>query len=157
MSEPIATVIRQALITDLPGILALSAQPGMDDGEVLGLDAATAVFHTMARYPFYRMYVAEHDGAVVGTYALLVMENLSHMGALSAVVEQVLVGPGVQGMGIGTAMMHHAMDEARAAKCYKLTLSSNIKRIDAHKFYDGLGFTRHGLAFRIDLHPEGTA
>lgn len=155
MNQPVTPVIRQASVDDLPAILALSAQPGMDDGEVLGLEAATAVFQTMARYPFYRMYVAEHDGAVVGTYALLVMENLSHMGALSAVVEQVLVGPGVQGMGIGTAMMHHGMAEARAAGCYKLTLSSNIKRIDAHKFYDGLGFTRHGLAFRIDLHLEG--
>lgn len=157
MTALIETSLRDAAESDLPAILALAAQPGMDDGVVLDIDAATAIYRKMARYPSYRVFVAVQDDTVVGTYALLVMDNLGHMGAPSAIVEQVLVAPNVQGGGIGTVMMRHAMEQARAARCYKLVLSSNIKRTAAHEFYDKLGFTRHGLSFRVELRPEDAA
>jgi GNAT superfamily N-acetyltransferase len=53
-------------------------------------------------------------------------------------------------------MMRHAMDRARAADCYKLTLSSNAKRERAHAFYEQLGFARHGYSFLIRLDEEGS-
>jgi GNAT superfamily N-acetyltransferase len=157
VSEPIPTILREAVEADLPAILELAGQPGMDDGVVLDIEAALAIFHKMMRYPSYRLFVAVRGGALAGTYALLVMDNLGHMGAPSAIVEQVLVAPNVQGGGIGTTMMHHAMEQARAARCYKLVLSSNIKRVDAHKFYDGLGFARHGQSFFVNLKQEDAA
>ena len=45
------------------------------------------------------------------------------------------------------AMMEHAREACRKAGCYKLALSSNLRREDAHKFYDSLGFERHGFSF----------
>lgn len=157
MSDPAVTIMREATEADLPAILDLAAQPGMDDGIVLDLASASLLYRKMLTYPSYRIFVAERGGAVAGTYALLIMDNLGHMGAPSAIVEQVLVAPDVQGLGIGSAMMHHAMAQARAAKCYKLVLSSNVKRTDAHKFYDGLGFDRYGIAFRVDFNAEPAA
>lgn len=145
---------RAASEHDLPAVLALSAQPDMDDGAVLDLNAAREVFARMARYPSYRIFLAGRDGEIVGSYALLVMDNLGHLGAPSAIVEQVLVAPHVQSQGIGRQMMHHAFAQARAAGCYKLVLSSNLKRTRAHAFYDDLGFTRHGYSFRLDIDPE---
>lgn len=62
-----------------------------------------------------------------------------------------VVDPLSQGKGIGQAMMRHAFDEARAAGCYKLMLSSNARRERAHAFYEQLGFERHGYSFRINL------
>lgn len=56
--------------------------------------------------------------------------------------------------GLGTQLMHHAMEEARTQGCYKLALSSNVKREKAHDFYDNLGFTRHGYSFVVDLSDE---
>jgi len=144
--------IREATAADLPAILDLYAQPGVDDGERLPLDAAHAIFARMATYPFYKLYVAhQHDAPIIATYTLLVMENLAHMGAPSAVVEQVMVSPDQQGAGLGRLMMAHAIDIARAHGCYKLALSSNVKRDAAHAFYDRLGFERHGYSFRIML------
>jgi GNAT superfamily N-acetyltransferase len=151
------TIVREAADTDLSAILALAAQPGMDDGVVLDVEAAAAIYRKMTHYPSYSLFVAVRGDVVVGTYALLIMDNLGHKGAPSAIVEQVLVSPDVQSGGIGTIMMHHAMEQARAARCYKLVLSSNIKRTAAHAFYDKLGFTRHGLSFRVELGPEGAA
>lgn len=105
----------------------------------------------MAAYPNYALYVAVQGAEVVGTFALLIMDNLGHRGAPSAMVEDVAVDPGVQGQGIGKAMMRHAMALAAATGCYKLALSSNLKRDKAHAFYDSLDFERHGYSFRMAL------
>ena len=146
--------IRTASKEDMPGILALYAQPGYDDGEVLPIAEAVAIFEKMATYPFYRVHVAEQGGRILGTYALLVMDNIGHLGTPSAIVESVAVAPDCQGLGIGKRMMGHAMAEAAQAGCYKLALSSNIKRLQAHEFYDKLGFRRHGLSFVVN--PEAS-
>ena len=45
------------------------------------------------------------------------------------------------------------MKTAAARGCYKLTLSSNIARANAHEFYRSLGFEQHGLSFRMSLGP----
>jgi GNAT superfamily N-acetyltransferase len=118
---------------------------------VLDIDSARAVWRRFAAYPDYRLYVAEIEGAIVGSYALLVMDNLGHRGAPSAVVEDVVVEPAQQGKGVGRAMMCHALAQARRRSCYKLALSSNVKRDRAHAFYEGLGFTRHGYSFLVEL------
>ncbi len=88
---------------------------------------------------------------MVGTFALLIMDNLGHLGAPSALVEDVAVDPAAQGHGIGKAMMRHAMALAAESGCYKLALSSNLKREKAHAFYDSLDFERHGFSFRMAL------
>ncbi len=156
MSIVSAISIREAAESDLPGILALIGQPEMDDGAVLALEDAHALFEKMRRYPDYRMFVASSDGRTVGCYALLIMDNLGHLGAPSAIVEEVLVAPAHQGTGVGRAMLHDAKTRARKAGCYKLMLSSNIKRERAHAFYDSLGFERHGISFRTDLTETDT-
>lgn len=121
-------VIREAQQSDLPAVLALYGQPDLDNGMVLSPEQARAVYAEFARYPHYKLYVVELDGRIVGSYAFLKMHNLGHLGAPSAIVEDVVVDPGIQGKGIGRAMMSHAVDEARALGCYKLMLSSNAKR-----------------------------
>jgi GNAT superfamily N-acetyltransferase len=143
--------VRKAVEADLPGILRLYAQPGIDDNQVLGLDAASAIFQRMATYPRYHVYVAAKGNAIVGTFALLVMDNLAHVGAPSAVVEDVVVDEASRGQGIGGAMMKFAMKVATECGCYKLTLSSNLRRVDAHAFYRSLGFEQHGISFRMNL------
>jgi len=144
--------IRKAVESDLPAVLRLYAQPGMDNGRVLTVDAAAQILRRMATYPEYAVYVATaSNDSVVGTFALLVMDNLAHMGTPSAVVEDVCVDEQLRGQGIGGAMMHFAMQFARQRGCYKLALSSNATRERAHAFYRSLGFEQHGLSFHVPL------
>ncbi len=140
---------RAASRADLPAVLALYAQPGFDDGNTLPLADAERLFERMARYPDYGLYVAECAGAVVGTFALLVMDNLGHRGAPSAVIEDVAVAPAWQRRGVGRMMMDHAMRLCAEKGCYKLVLSSSLARAGAHAFYQALGFERHGYSFLI--------
>jgi GNAT superfamily N-acetyltransferase len=157
MSLPIH--FREASKADLPDILRLHAQPDMGDGRVLSLSEAERVFDRIARYPDYRIYVAIRDDRIVGTFALLIMDNLGHRGAPSGVIEDVVVDPQCQGQGIGKAMMRHALRVCGEKGCYKAALSSNLKRERAHAFYESLDFERHGYSFRITPPaslPDGT-
>jgi GNAT superfamily N-acetyltransferase len=140
---------RAALKADLPDVLRLYAQPDIDDGRVLSMDEAERLFDRMARYPDYSIHVAIRDDRIVGSFALLIMDNLAHQGARSGVIEDVVVDPQWQGQGIGTAMMRHALRLCGEKGCYKVALSSNIKRERAHAFYESLGFERHGYSFRV--------
>lgn len=146
--------IREADEHDLPDVLQLYAQPEIDNGQVLALNTARAIFRQFRYYPHYNLFVAEQDGRIAGSYAFLVMHNLGHLGAPSAIVEDVVVDPTLHGQGIGQAMMYHAMNEARTAGCYKLMLSSNAKRHRAHAFYEQLGFDHHGYSFHCSIEAE---
>ena len=84
---------REASKSDLPEILRLHAQPEMDDGQVLSVTDAEQVLDRMASYPDYKLYVAIRDDHIVGTLALLIMDNLGHQGAPSGVIEDVVVDP----------------------------------------------------------------
>jgi len=143
--------VRQAVETDLPAILGLYAQPEIDDGSVLSVEDAEQIYRSFAAYPDYRLFVAIDGARVVGSYALLIMDNIGHLGARSAIIEAVVVDPAVQGAGVGKAMMRHALAEARDKGCYKAALSTNARRERAHAFYESLGFRRHGYSFLVDL------
>jgi GNAT superfamily N-acetyltransferase len=144
-------VVRKASAADIAAVLGLYAQPDLDDGNVLPVDQAVALFERFGRYPDYTLYVAEQDHEIVGSFALLVMDNLGHLGSPSGIVEDIVVAPARQGNGIGQAMMRFALERCREKGCYKLMLSSNAKRARAHAFYESLGYERHGYSFRVDL------
>ena len=153
MVDPSSIRVRPAADADLPAVLALYAQPDLDNGRVLPLDEARAILARFAAYPDYTLYVAEHGDKIVGTFALLLMDNIGHLGTPSAIVEDVAVAPEFQGAGIGRVMMDRAREVSRSKGAYKLMLSSNAKRERAHAFYESLGFERHGVSFRINLSP----
>ncbi|MBZ5723638.1 MAG: GNAT family N-acetyltransferase [Acidobacteriia bacterium] len=146
MSE---VAIREAAESDLAEILRLYEEAGIDGGRPFTLEEARAHFARFRRYPDYRVFVALVEGAITGTYALLTMDNLAKRGARTGVVEDVAVSPVHQRQGVGRAMMHHARAQCQAAGCYKLMLSSGLPRTAAHRFYDSLGFERHGYSFVI--------
>ncbi len=141
--------VREATKEDLPGVLAIYGQRDLDAGNLLPIAEAEKIYSHFQEYPFYRLYVAVADGKIIGTFALLIMHNLAHLGKKSALVEDVGVLPEFQGHGVGKIMMQFAMEEAKSQRCYKLALSSNAKRERAHQFYDSLGFDRHGYSFRV--------
>lgn len=143
--------IRKATESDLAAIITLYAQPEIDNDHILSIDEAKALFKKMGSYPRYTIFVAVIENNIVGTFALLIMDNLAHMGAPSGVVEDVVVDPNYQGKGIGKFMMNYTINQCKEAGCYKLSLSSNLKRTNAHKFYESLGFKQHGISFVVDL------
>ena len=141
--------IREASPADLPAILRAYTESGIGGERSFTIDEAREQFARLRSWPGYRFFVAEVDGEVAGTYALIILDNLAKRGARCGIVEDVAVFPEHQRKGVGRAMMDHARAQCRLADCYKLTLSSGLPREDAHRFYESLGFERHGYSFLI--------
>ncbi|MGO9950931.1 MAG: GNAT family N-acetyltransferase [Dissulfurispiraceae bacterium] len=146
--------IREAFRNDLPSVLRLYSQFGMDDGDVLDLEKAEYIFDKMKFYPDYKLHIASIDDCVVGIFALLIMDNLGHMGARSGVIEDVVVRKDLRGQGIGRRMMEFAMERCRDKGCYKITMSSNLLRGGTHRFYESLGYKKHGFSFLVETRQE---
>ncbi|QTN23758.1 GNAT family N-acetyltransferase [Rhizobacter sp. AJA081-3] len=145
-------LIRPALPADLPQVLALCRQLDLPGEPALSDRQAQAHFEALTAGDRHRIYVAEQQGQVVGTFALNFVGGLAHSARDSGIVEDVVVAPLLRGTGVGKKMMDFAMRECAARGCYKLVLSSHLQRDRAHSFYEGLGFRKHGFSFLID--PE---
>ena len=143
--------IREIQSEDLERVLELYREGEIGAQESFSPEEARAQLAAFRKYPSYRVFVAEFDGEIAGTYELLIMDNLAKRGQRSAIVEDVAVTKRHRGRGIGRAMMRHAIELAKDARCYKLTLSSNLNRDDAHAFYGALGFEKHGYSFRVEI------
>jgi GNAT superfamily N-acetyltransferase len=105
----------------------------------------------MMTSPNYKLFVAKYEGAIVGTFALAIMDNLAHLGKSSGLVEDVVVAKEMRSKGIGKKMMEYALDICKENNCYKMCLSSNLIRKRAHSFYENLGFKKHGYSFLIEI------
>jgi GNAT superfamily N-acetyltransferase len=67
------------------------------------------------------------------------------------IYEDLVVDVSCRGQGIGRRLIEDALARAAARGCYKLALSSNLRRDAAHRFYERLGFERHGYSFAVFL------
>ena len=142
-----ALEFRLAADADLVALLALLRV--LDPDGIPPIDRAREVWIRMRGIPGYEVWLARDGDLIVGTYSIFIMPLLTHLGGAASIVENVAVAEGRRGGGIGEAMMVHARDRARRHGCYKMALSSNQRRLDAHRFYRRLGFEQHGLSFSI--------
>jgi GNAT superfamily N-acetyltransferase len=96
--------------------------------------------------------VAEEAGEVVGVCQLIVFRHLQAKGGLCAEVESVHVHPERRGQGIGSFLMGAAIARARDLGCYRIQLTSNSARPEAHRFYETLGFedSHHGFKLKLE-------
>jgi ribosomal protein S18 acetylase RimI-like enzyme len=87
-----------------------------------------------AREPGFLLVAARDDEAPVGFVHVLVIDGHAHL-------EQVSVLPGLQGRGIGGALVRAAMAEARKRGFDRLSLCTYRDVPWNGPFYRGLGFT----------------
>ena len=145
-------LIREAGTDDLDSVLDLLEAAGIGAPESSDRTAATRLFERI-RSVGGCVLLAEDDVGPVGTLTWFALPLLAHGGRPAALVEDVAVDPARQRSGVGRALMRAALELAQAAGCYKLALSSNVRRAQAHMFYERLGFAQHGLSFAIALEP----
>jgi N-acetylglutamate synthase-like GNAT family acetyltransferase len=93
------------------------------------------------------LYVCEENEKVVGLLGFRIRENLeelSRFGEISAIV----VYPDNKRKGIGRFMMDYAERLAKEFKCKGMWLVSGfVRKEEAHKFYQQLGFQTTGYRF----------
>jgi len=149
-------IVRAAVEDDIPRILELyqdlvitTSQQELKRGSPG--DDYQRVFNEIQNMPGYELLVVDENGAVLGTMVLLIIPNLSHSALPWALVENMVVDSSYRRQGLGRLLMDYAIARAREAGCYKLTLSSNKKRPEAHRFYRSSGFEDSAHGFRMYL------
>ncbi|MFM7535795.1 MAG: GNAT family N-acetyltransferase [Acidimicrobiales bacterium] len=97
--------------------------------------------------------VAEDDdtGEVVGMCQLFVFRHVQERGRRCAEIESAHVRSDRRGQGIGAMLAAACVERAQAAGCYRVQLTSNARRHDAHRFWERQGFTASHLGFKRSL------
>jgi GNAT superfamily N-acetyltransferase len=101
--------------------------------------------------PSTRLPAAELNGEIVGTVQMLILPNLSHLGRPIAQLESMHVVASHRGNRIGEEMIRCAVAEAKLHGCFRMQLTSNKVRHDAHRFYKRLGFEASHEGFKLSL------
>lgn len=95
--------------------------------------------------------VVDEGEEVVATLQLTFIPGLARMGATRLQIEAVRVAPTLQGRGLGTAMLTWAIEEGNRHGAYLVQLTSDNVRVDAHRFYERLGFAASHTGFKLLL------
>ena len=143
--------IRRATREDVPAIVALLADDhlGAQRESPDDLEPYLAAFAVLDADPHQLLVVADRDGTVVGTAQLSLLAGLSRRGATRAQIEGVRVAATERGTGLGTTLIEWAVNEARARGCTVVQLTSDKSRVDAHRFYERLGFEATHEGFKM--------
>lgn len=147
--------IRHARRSDLSALVELFADDVIgghgDTTDPAALVDYVAAFERIQASANDTLYVAEIRGMVVGTFQTTILTALPGRGGSSLLVEAVQTRADQRGLGIGEAMLRHAMEYARQQGIAKVQLTSNSARTDAHRFYRRLGFEASHFGFKLRL------
>ncbi|WP_326692828.1 MULTISPECIES: GNAT family N-acetyltransferase [unclassified Streptomyces] len=110
-----------------------------------------AAMTRIAEDPNQHLVIAVQDGRAVATLHLTVIPGLSRRGAARSLIEAVRVHRDVRGTGLGTRLTEWAIEESRRLGCAIVQLTSDATRVDAHRFYERLGFEASHLGFKMAL------
>lgn len=148
-------VIRVARVDDLPALITLFASDAVGghgdttDPEAFG-DYARA-FAAIEASSDQTLYVAELDGAVVGTFQTMITTSLTGRGSSAMIIEAVQTRSDLRGQGIGANMITFCVEEAKKRGMRHAQLTSNAVRKDAHRFYERMGFKPSHVGFKMTL------
>ena len=144
-------IFREARREDVPAIVALLEDDAIAASRAAG-DAAHPgdyehAFDAIDADPRNFLIVADDGGAIVGTLQLTYIPSLSRRASERVQVEAVRVRSDLRGRGIGRLMMEWVVEQAKARGCRVIQLTTDKRRVDAHRFYASLGFesTHEGM------------
>ncbi|MDN5570288.1 MAG: GNAT family N-acetyltransferase [Propionibacteriaceae bacterium] len=147
--------IRPATRADVPEIVRLLADDQLGAtreayGDPLP-EQYWSAWERLAADPSELVVVGELDGRIVATAQISVIPSLSRGGSSRATIEAVRVESALRGGGYGTHLIEWLIEEARSRGCAMVQLTSDATRLDAHRFYERLGFARTHVGMKLAL------
>lgn len=146
---------RLAMRADLPSIVRMLADDDLGSQreryEQPLPQSYYSAFEQIDRDPNHELIVAEQAGEVIGTLHLMFLPSISFQGGLRAEIESVRVVKRFQSQGIGTQMMKWTMERAKNRGSHVVQLTTHRTRLDAHRFYERLGFKGTHLGMKLSL------
>ena len=87
-------------------------------------------------------------------FATIYLDLVSVRFGQRAWIEDLAVAPDRRSQGVGDALLSRAKTWARDCGAQRLGLESGADRLDAHRFYERIGFERTSEGFRLPLVPD---
>lgn len=145
--------IRPTTAADLSAIVAMLADDPLGAQRESPEDLAPyeEAFARIDADPHQQLIVAVIAGRVVGTLQLTTIPGLSRRGATRTLVEAVRIAADQRGSGLGSRLVQWAVDSSREQGAQLVQLTSDASRVDAHRFYERLGFTASHVGFKQQL------
>jgi ribosomal protein S18 acetylase RimI-like enzyme len=149
--------IRAAVAEDVPAIAVLLADDMLGAARELPADPiyATAFAAVQAQAGNSILIALDPQGRVCGCLQLTLIPGLSRRGSLRAQIEGVRVGAAQRGLGLGETLVRHAIAQAKSAGADLVQLTTDIRRQDAQRFYQRLGFTPSHVGMKLSLSANG--
>ena len=148
-------LFRLATRDDVPSIVRLLADDDLGSQRERYEDPLPesyySAFDLIHNDPNHELIVAEQGGEVIGTLHLMFLPSISFQGALRSQVESVRVDKRFQNQGIGSEMMKWTIDRAKQSGAQVMQLTTHNTRVDAHRFYERLGFKGSHLGMKLSL------
>jgi ribosomal protein S18 acetylase RimI-like enzyme len=144
---------RNARIADLPTIVRLLADDALGATRESADNVAPyeTAFAALTAQKGNAIIVGDENGEVVACLQLTIVPGLSRRGATRAFIEGVRVAATLRGKGVGESIVRNAIDRARTAGCRLVQLTSDKSRLDAHRFYERLGFKATHIGMKLEL------
>lgn len=136
-------IIRDAADSDVPALAALCGQLGypVEPG------ALRRRFAEASAEPRFRALVAEEAGRVLGFIALFKTPNIAREKD-GLRITHFCVDEAERSRGVGASLEARACEVALEMGCERLDVTSNLRRIDAHRFYERQGYFVNAKSFR---------
>ncbi|WP_413192506.1 GNAT family N-acetyltransferase [Pararobbsia alpina] len=131
-----ALTIRNAAPDDASAIGALYRQLVSDPHVRVDSSRIQTILHD----PRTCLFVCDVNGQVVATALVSLCFDVMYGDQPFAVVENVVVDTQHRGNGIGEKLLHEIERFCADKDCSKITLTSSASRVDAHRFFERVGF-----------------
>jgi GNAT superfamily N-acetyltransferase len=142
--------IRRAVADDVAAIVDLLADDPLGaQRERPGDPSYAKAFEEIDTDPRQVLAVADAGGEVVGTLQLTFIPGLSRLGSTRALIEAVRVRSDHRGDGLGGRLIEWAIDTARERGAAMVQLTTDASRVDAHRFYERLGFVASHVGMKL--------
>ena len=128
--------IREATLNDITHVYRFICE--LED-ELLDGESFRQVYETNLGSEYCLYWVAEAGGEIIGFISLHIQQLLHHCGTVGE-IQEFYIDKDFRGKGIGRLFMNKVEKYAEAKNIKSLEVTSNKKRVENIKVYEGLGF-----------------
>ena len=139
-----AMLIRHLESGDLDELLALYEHLHASDAPLPERAVIEGVWRELGANPSYRYYGGFVAGSLVSSCTLTIIPNLTRGCRPYGVIENVVTHVAHRRRGYAKAVLLEALKDSWAANCYKVMLLTGRKDEATFRFYESVGFDRHG-------------
>ncbi|HQA50373.1 MAG TPA: GNAT family N-acetyltransferase [Syntrophomonadaceae bacterium] len=138
MLEP----VRLIRYDELDKLLNLYQHLHPEDPDVRDSEVLESLWTEIFNDPNLYYLVIEDNGEIISSCTIAIIKNLTRNLRPYGLIENMITHPNYRKKGLGTKVLHKAVEIAKENNCYKIMLLTSSKSEDTFRFYRKAGFVQ---------------